>query len=402
MSPIFDIMMADDAIAETATLGGPDGDIRLYPDLEQVTVLAGQQGWAWVPADRVTQEGGPHPGCTRTLLRHVQSGLADEDLEFRVAIEIEFTLGRGDARDAEFVPACDGPAYGMTRMIELSAFTRDLLAALVQQGVEVKQLHPEFAAGQFELSVAPLDPVRAADRSVLVRQTIRSIAGQHGMRVSFAPSVVASEVGNGGHVHLSVWRNGVNLHAGGSGRYGLTEKAENIIAGILDALPALAVLTTPSPASFLRLRPSQWAGVYACWGYENREAALRLITGSVGQRADASNVEVKCADLAANPYLLLAGLLVAAKDGLRRDLRLPPETSGDPASLGTDERARRDVRRLPTTMEEAIDAFMDRPALRDRLGPVLTEAILAVRRGEAARMANTEPAAVAAAYRWIY
>nr|MDT0666587.1 glutamine synthetase [Micromonospora sp. DSM 115978] len=164
--------------------------------------------------------------------------LADEGLRFRVGIEIEFALGRADAPADEFRPACAGSAYGMTRVVELSGFADDLLATLAAQGVEVEQFHPEYAPGQFEVSVAALDPVAAADRSVLVRQTIRAVAARHAMRVSFAPAVLAGVVGNGGHVHLSAWRDGVNLHAGGEGRYGLTPTAESLLAGILDALPA--------------------------------------------------------------------------------------------------------------------------------------------------------------------
>lgn len=402
MSPVFDTFLADDSIVATDICGGPDGDLRLYPDLDRIAVLAGQPGWAWAPVDRITQDGGRHPCCTRTLLRHVQARLAAEGLEFRAAIEVEFALGRDDAPDGAFVPACTGPAYGMTRLVELSEFAADLLAALADPGVEVEQLHPEYAPGQFELSVAVADPVGAADRSVLVRQTVRAVAGRHRLRVSFAPAVLAGAVGNGGHVHLSAWRDGVNLHAGGEGRYGLTVTAESLVAGILDALPALAVLATPSPASFLRLRPSQWAGAYTCWGRETREAAVRLVTGSVGQHGRAANVEVKFADLAANPYLLLAGLLLAGLDGVGRGLRLPPEITGDPATLGDQELARRGIRRLPVTMEEAIAEFIRRPGLRESLGPLLADAVVAVRRGEAARMAGADPDAVAAAYRWVY
>ena len=44
----------------------------------------------------------------------------------------------------------------------------------------------------------------AADISVLVRETIRAVSQQHGLRVSFSPKVLAEGVGNGGHVHLSI------------------------------------------------------------------------------------------------------------------------------------------------------------------------------------------------------
>src|SRR5439155_890813 len=100
--------------------------------------------------------------------------------------------------------------------------TGDLLAALDAQEVPVEQFHPEYAPGQLEVSVAATDPVTAADRAVLVRQTIRAVSQSYGYQVSFAPVVVAGVVGNGAHLHMSPWLNGRNLLSGGGGRYGLT------------------------------------------------------------------------------------------------------------------------------------------------------------------------------------
>jgi glutamine synthetase len=402
MSPVFDTFLADDSIVSTDVLGSPDGDLRLYPDLDALTPLAGQPGWAWAPADRLTQDGEAHPADSRTVLRRQVRAAAERGLEFKAAYEIEFALGRGDAPAGEFVPACLGPAYGMTRLVELSSFAADLLAALGEQGIDVDQVHPEYAAGQFEISVGALDPVGAADRSVLVRQTVRAVAQNHGLRVSFAPSVLAGFVGNGGHVHLSAWRAGQNLHSGGDGRYGLTSEGEAFVAGILAELPALCAVSTPSPSSYLRLVPSHWAGAFAVWGHETRESALRLITGMVGQRDRAANVEVKNADLAANPYLLLTSLIAAGLAGIDEQRSLPEEITGDPARFDAEEQERRGIRRLPQSLDEATDAFSGSTLLKAALGPVLFDAVVAVRRGESARVADLEPDAVAAAYRWVY
>ncbi|GAA2522806.1 gamma-glutamylpolyamine synthetase GlnA3 [Streptomyces levis] len=402
MSPVFDTFLADDSAVTTGVLGSPDGDLRLYPDLDRLVVLAGQPGWAWAPVDRVTQDGERHPGCTRTLLRRIVADAAEQGLTFRAAIEVEWTMARDDAPGDAFVPATTGPAYGATRQVELGDCTADLLAACAAQGLDVEQVHPEYAAGQFEISVGAVDPVAAADHSVLVRQTIRAVARRHGLRVSFAPAVVGQGVGNGGHVHLSAWRDGVNLHAGGEGRYGMTAAAESFTAGILAHLPALTAVTAPSPASALRLRPSQWAGVFAAWGHETRETALRVVTGTAGVRDRAANLEVKPVDLAANPYLAIAALIAAGLDGLRSSAALPEETTGDPARLTEAERAARGVRRLPVSLEQAVAEFRADETLRAALGPVLADAVIAVRLGELARVAGLDDEQVAAAYRWRY
>ncbi|MEU2286565.1 glutamine synthetase family protein [Streptomyces sp. NPDC013178] len=403
MSPVFDTFLADDRIVTTDVLGSPDGDLRLYPDLDRLVVLAGQPGWAWAPVDRVTQDGERHPGCSRTVLRRIVAGAAREHgLTFKAGIEIEWTLGLDLAPAGEFVPAASGPAYGATRQVELSEYTADLLAACAAQGVDVDQVHPEYAPGQFEISVGALDPVAAADRSVLVRQTVRALARRHGLRVSFSPAVVAQGVGNGGHVHLSAWRDGVNLHAGGDRRYGMTADAEAFAAGVLARLPALTAVTAPSPASYLRLQPSQWAGVFTAWGLETRESAVRLVRGTAGRRAEQANLEVKPVDLAANPYLALGCLIAAGLDGLGSGAVLPEETTGDPAHLDAAEAAARGVRRLPTSLGEAVAEFRGDEVLRAALGPVLADAVVAVRQGEIEAVDGLDDEQVAAAYRWKY
>ena len=400
MSTVFDVFLSNDAITSTAQLGGPDGDLRLVPDLDRLVVLAAQPGWAWAPVDRYTQAGDVWAACQRGFARAMVDRAAAAGLTFTMAVEVEWALSRGGP--GEFVPACTGPAYGMTRLIELSDYARDVLAALEDQGIAVDQLHPEYSDGQFEVSVAAQDPVAAADDSVLVRQTIRAVSQRHGLRTSFAPSVLPGHVGNGGHVHLSARRSGRNLFSGGDGPYGLTTEAEAMAAGILELLPALLGIGAPSVASYLRLVPSHWAGAFACWGHETREAALRLVTGDAGDESSGANLEVKCFDLAANPYLLLGALVAAALDGLRHERRLPPPVTGDPARFSADELTARGIRRLPTTLEEATDAFAAAEPLRAALGDMLTDAVLAVRRAEAERFQGADPADVAAALRWVY
>ena len=288
MSTVFDIFLSNDLMTSTPELGKPDGDLRLVPDLDRLVTLAAQPGWAWTPVDRYEQSGEVWAACQRGFARTMVERAAEAGLEFRMGIEVEWALDRGGAEG--FAPACTGPAYGMTRLIELSDYARDVLAAMEEQGLEVEQLHPEYSDGQYEISVAATDPVGAADDSVLVRQTIRALSQRHGLRASFAPSVVAGHVGNGGHVHLSAWRDGSNLFAGGPGPYGLTPEGEAVAAGILELLPALLAIGSPSPASYLRLVPSHWAGAFACWGHETRETALRLITGNAGIEDQAANL----------------------------------------------------------------------------------------------------------------
>ncbi|MEU5878896.1 glutamine synthetase family protein [Spirillospora sp. NPDC047279] len=406
MSPVFDVFLLDDSIVSGRYVGGPTGDLRLHPDLGRLVPLAALPGWAWAPADRFTQEGGEHPVDARGALRRETARLAELGYSVRAAFEIEWAVSDGDSEgDDDFTPACNGPAYGMTRIAELSGYLRDLLRALAATGVSVDQLHPEYAAGQLELSVAAEDPVGAADTAVLVRETIRAVSFEHGLAASFSPKVLPDSVGNGGHVHLSLWRDDpaegpVNTMAGGDGPCGMAAAGEAFAAGVLGHLPALLAVGAPSVASYLRLVPSHWAGVFACWGRENREAALRFVTGALGERASAANLEVKCFDLSANPYLALAGLLAAGRAGIAAEASLPAPVDVDPATLTAAERGARGVTALPASLEDAVTAFEDDAVLGAAFGEALADTIVTVRRGEIALFEGASPEEITAATRW--
>lgn len=398
-STSFDFFRFDDWLAAPPTGTAPVGDQRILPDLDRLTVLAAQPGWAWAPGERYAQDGSPYPLDARLLLGRLVDDLAKRGVSVRAAIEIEWVISE---EGGGFTPAIHGPAYGLARLTDAGDYCRDLLVALAEQGVAVDQLHPEYAPGQLEVSVAAESPVHAADTSVLVRSTIRAVGMQYGVRTSFSPKVVADGVGNGGHVHLSLWQDGRNLFAGGSGRFGMTAEAEGFAAGVLDHLPALLVLGAPSVASYLRLVPQHWAGAFACWGLENREAALRLVTGSAGSEDWAANLEVKCVDLSANPYLLLAGLLVTGVAGMDGRATLPEPVDVDPAVFSAAERTRRGIAGLPTTSGAALEAFAADQTLTSALGPGLVAAITAVRQSEIDLFAAHTPEEITAATRWAH
>jgi glutamine synthetase len=395
MSPVFDVFMFDDAITASPSSTGPVGDLRLFLDLERLVVLAAQPGWAWAPVDRRTQEGALHPGCQRTFARRMVERAGERGLTLRMGFEAEWVLDRGAG--AEFAPAALGPAYGMDRLIEVSDYCRELLAALAAQSVDVVQLHPEYAPAQFELSIGAADPVAAADLILLVRHTIRAVTQRAGMRCSFAPAMAVGGVGSGCHLHTSLWREGHALMTGGPGPYGLSEEAEAFTAGVLDGLPALLAIGAPSVASYLRLIPQRWSAPYRCWGRENREAGVRLAAS-----AHDTNVEIKCIDACANPYLLVGTVIALGLAGIERGLRLPEEITVDPATASAEQLQAAGVERLPTSLNGALARFRSCDVLAEALGSALFETIIAVRETELEHFAGASEQEIVAATRFRY
>lgn len=394
-SPVIDAFTSDGGIDSGSPLDRPDGDLRMVPDLDQLVVLRDPAGWAWAPGDRFTQDGAVYPNCQRSFARRQVATAQSAGLRALMAFEIEWMVGT-DAED--FVPAFSGTGYGVSRFVDAADYLRDVVDSLAAAGVTVEQIHPEYGPAQFEVSVAAADPVSAADTSVLTKLVISAVSARRGLRASFSPAVLTDNVGNGGHLHLSFWQDGASVLAGGNGRYGLTAPGESILARLLDALPALLAVGAPTPASYLRLQPSRWAGAYQIWGIENREAALRLIAAT-GSGPGKANVEIKCFDLSANPYLLTGAVLAVALTGAARRTALPPEVSGDPAAPGHPQAA--SAVRLPASLTDTLKALEENEDLRAAFGDELLDSYAAARRAAIALAAGQRDEQVIADARWL-
>ena len=386
-SPCFEAFGSDDIMVAGEYLGGPDGDLRLVPDLDRAVPLSAMPGWAWAPANKLTKALEPFVACQRAFAGRQVAAARSQGLTLLMAFEHEWILCQPAE---EFVPAFDGPAYGQIRLEQVAGYAAELVADLAAQDLEVQQFHPEYATGQLELSVAPRDPVGAADDAVLVRHTVRSRSLARGWRASFAPTVDPAGAGSGGHLHLSVHDGDGNTLAD------LRPAGSAFLAGVLRELPALVAIGAGHPASFLRLQPSRWAGVWRCWGHETRETALRMIAGT----EESANAELKCLDATANPYLAAGCVIAAGLAGVADGLALPDPVTGDPALLSADAREAAGIHRLPTTADGAASALAESAVLAEALGPELHDAILTVRRAEAQRCTGLDAADLADAVRW--
>src|SRR5206468_5447185 len=93
-------------------------------------------------------------------------------------------------------------AIGMTASQE---YVDALVDALEKQGIALEQYYAELGHGQQEISTAHTPALQAADEQILVRETIRGVAAQHGLVASLAPKPWPDGAGNGGHIHFSLW-----------------------------------------------------------------------------------------------------------------------------------------------------------------------------------------------------
>jgi glutamine synthetase len=361
---------------------GPVGEIRLVPDTDTFRVLPYAPHTGAMLADQRTLDGEPAPVDQRAFLRRMADRLAERGARLEVAFENEFALAI--EMDGEFLPIDSSLCFSTIGMTASQDYVDALVVALEAQGIPLEQYYAELGHGQQEISTAHRPALQAVDEQLLVRETIRGVAAQHGLVASLAPKPWAEGAGNGCHIHFSLWdaadeRN--RFHdAEAADRFSVEGRA--FLAGVLAHLPGLCGLTAPSFNSYHRIVPHFWAGAFTCWGRDNREAPLRLPSLFWGMEEASTNLELKAADATSNPYLAVGGLIAAGLDGLERGLEPPAPVEVDPATLSEADRERLGVAPLPATQAEALDALAADDVLTAALGPVLAESYLAVRRSE--------------------
>jgi glutamine synthetase len=392
-SPVWHVFAIDQSGIVVGGAVGVVGDQRIRVDLDELSTLG--DGLAWAPGSFFDQDGSPDPFCSRGALARIEERLAAAGLDALVGHEMEFVLvGPDGAR----LPSHSWAQYGLAGILEFEGFVKDVTDAATTAGVVIEQLHPEYGANQFEISLAPKSPVAAADQLVLTRIIVGRVARRHGLRVSLSPMPFAGSVGSGAHQHFSLQHEGVPVFTGGDGARGMRPAGEAAVAGLLAGLPEAQTVLCGSILSGLRMQPGSWSGARVCWGTENREAAVRFLQGGPANPYGA-NVEVKVVDPSANPYFATAAILGLALDGIERELPVPQETTVDPATLTDDQRTDAGIGLLTDSQPAAIDALAESALLRGILGDAAVDAIVAVRRYEHENYGDLGPDELAEKFR---
>jgi glutamine synthetase len=363
----------------------PVGEIRLLPDPATFTLLPWAPASASVLCDQVGHDRLDWGACPRSYLKRIIDRAAGLGLRVAATFENEYYLAR--EQDGRFVPfdvPGHAPVYSAIGHDLNAALMVEITDALEAQGIIVEQAINEFGAGQQEISVRHADALTAADNQMKFRDTVRGVALGHGLLASFAPKPYPDQIGSGAHVHFSLWDGDGSRSVlfDESAPRGLSAIGRHFIAGVTEHLPALVALTAPSYNSYSRLVPSAWAAATTAWGFDNKEAAVRVCSPFYRRAEQSYNVEFKTVDASANPYLALGALIACGLDGIERQLEPGEPCEHDPARMTAAELARGRVRPLPTSMSAALDELEKDQFLLGGMGDLLSRCYLAVRRSE--------------------
>jgi glutamine synthetase len=359
--------------------GAETGEFFAVPDPTTYARLPHSPRTARLYSFLCEADGQSWAGCSRAAVRAMEERFARRGLALQVAFEPECYL---------FVKTDDGyqPTSG-AKMFTLNALESQrqlmslLMTSLIDMGVELAQVAPEYGPGQFEINIGHQPPLRAADDLMTVKEELRALASAAGFIATFMPKPYADMPGCGLHVHLGATSADKQNAMQGDGPVGLSSLGASFVAGLLEHARGLSGLAAPSVNSYKRLLPGSWAPSHICWGASNRSVLVRI------PDAGSKHVEFRAGDGTGNPYLTLVGLLAAGLDGVEQGLVLGEPIAVDIGHLSAADASARGLELLPRSAPEALDALEADAVLMDALGPVIGPGFLRLRRSEAAAYA---------------
>jgi glutamine synthetase len=314
-----------------------------------------------------TRDGQPWLADPRAALAEIISRTGELAERFEVAAELEFYL-----LDHAGVPVDNGGYFGDLAGVG-TAVTNAAADMLGSFGVKVVSAHLEAGPGQYEIDLGAMPPVALADALVLAKALLRQVAEERGVVATFMARPLAGQPGSGLHLHQHVLDQLFDDH------WQLDEAGRAFVGGQLLHARALTALAAPNVNSYKRLHAGPEAPGAVVWGHQSRNAVIR-VGSSVEQRP---SVEFRLADPAANPYLLLGGLLVAAADGLARELDPGPAFDEDIGGYDPTTVTKIQAQLLPRVLDQALDALLDDDVLVDAFDAQLLTRMVDGRRAEA-------------------
>lgn len=355
-----------------------ESDMVLYPDFSTWAVLpwgdekGGKIGRLVCSVHKTNGEpfeGDPRNNLKRVLKEMNEMGFTDFDIGFEAEFHL-FKLGE-DGNWTTEVP--DHASYfDMTSDDEGARCRRDIVETLESIGFEVEAAHHEVGDGQQEIDFRFDDALTTADRVQTFKMVVREVARKHGLFATFMAKPIQGEAGNGMHTNMSLFKDGKNVFYDKDGEFHLSDTALHFLNGILEHARAITAIGNPTVNSYKRLIPGFEAPVYISWASKNRSPLVRI--------PDAEEIntrlEMRSADPTANPYLLLAACLTAGLNGIKEAKKPMAPITSNVFEMSEEERAKRGIKPLPSTLHNAVKAFKADPLIQEALGEHLTQSFI--------------------------
>lgn len=287
------------------------------------------------------KDGQPLENSPEYILRKACKSFTEvTGMYFQAMGELEYYV-IGEAEDLYTIPDQRG-YHESAPFTKFESFRAECMYNIAKAGGMIKYGHSEVGNftldgkiyEQNEIEFLVTDAQEAANQLILAKWIIRNLAYQYGLDVTFSPKITTGKAGSGLHIHTCIVdKNGKNQYVT-KGK--LNSIAKTAIAGYMTCAGSLTAFGNTNPTSYFRLVPHQEAPTSVCWGDRNRSVLVRVPLGWTHKndivadlnplekpvnkdRSQKQTVEFRCPDGSADIYLLIAGLVCAARHGFEME-----------------------------------------------------------------------------------
>ncbi len=253
---------------------------------------------------------------------------------------------------------------------------RDMVFTLEDMNFDIEASYHEKGRGQHEIDFKYLSALDAADAIMTFKLAVKNVAKKHGLVATFMPKPLNNMVGSGMHINFSLDRYGENIFYGEKDENHLSKEAYSFIAGVLDHLRGMSLITNPIVNSYKRLDGNIYVPNQVAYANLGKRTAIRI---PYFERPEHARIELKNPDATCNPYLAIAVILAAGLDGIERGADASKYKQGSgiaPAGL-------------PQSLGEAIECFEQDEFVQGVLGAYISEKYITQKKEEWAEYIKT-------------
>lgn len=355
------------------------GDIALKPDLTTLRRIPWLEATALVIADCVDHHGADLPHAPRSILKRQIARARSLGYVAKIGSELElyvFDETYDSAREKRYRGIKTAgwyiEDYHIFQTTKEEPLIRAIRNGMEAAGVPVEFSKGEWGPGQEEINLQYAEALEMADRHSIYKNGAKEIAYLHGKAVTFMAKWGNDVAGSSCHLHSSLWdaKTDAALFHDPAAEDGMSGLFRHYLAGQLTLAREMTYFFAPYINSYKRFQVGSFAPTKAAWSRDNRTAGFRIVG-----RGPAMRVECRIPGADANPYLAFAATIAAGLHGIEQALALEPAISGNLYAM-------EDVRQVPVTLREALDALDASEVLRTAVGDQVVDHYLHTGRWE--------------------
>lgn len=366
------------SIAGYATVD--NSDRLLFPDPESYWIVDLKDEKLGFLIGRIHNEKGERAEADpRAVLERVLAEAKSElGYSFLVGPEHEFFLLKGEELGEKI--HSDNAGYFHTTPHDKGERVRnEIIRTLQGCNVRFEKAHHEVTPSQHEINLECLDPLRAADRTLLFTLITQKTAVDMGFYATFMPKPFDDFNRNAFHLHLSMQNgDGRNLFHDDDAENKLSKTARQFIGGVLKYARETSIIMASIFNSYKAYVAEMEAPVKRGWGFRNRSSMIRVPYDTDPRN---TRIELRNPDPAGNVYLQLAVYIAMGLAGIkeeldctRPDMRSTYEKNGNGRVW--------DRRFLPRSLFEALVEAERSKFLKGVLGDRIYENYMALKKAD--------------------